>query len=764
MKKARKKIAAKFIILLILSLSLSVTTSGASYRYEDGGLIFKSNQPDVSEAEEPEDWEDWSDVDLSASANETEISSEFTPELVSENENFSFWYDTTGADIYIRDKRSGHIWSNTVNDDYYNNEEASVSMRSQLLQVTVSDETGGVTVNQLCDAVGDSDKFNLTCDYSGSGMILNVELIKFSVSFDIDFSLDEDGLSVSVPAESVKQADGNRIVNIAVMPYFGAARTDLEGYILIPDGPGAIIEFDNMESKEERVYSYSLYGQSEQDMDKLMSRDDQDIKNMMLPVFGVKNHENGFLAAVTEGAENTYLNVVPYGYQSPKLGRAYFTFMYLYTEQLTVNGKSIDQIMPDQELSDRTVKYFLLDDQCGYSDMARVYRSHLEKTGILKNKLTEDSRGVSLDIVMGVKKNGMFFDSLVAMTDFEDVKNIVTDLRDGGINNLEVTLQGWNDGGLTALPTPQKTAGKLGGKRELNSLLEWLKSNRVKTFLYNNFFEADTESKSVNLRKEVIRDYVRNMVIDLSNTKVMVNVFSALDRYMASARDTGIYNNAGFSLARAGQWLWNSYENGNDNTRKETVEAITKALEECLNKEKTLQVYGGNQYVLTYADSLREIPDTASNYYYETASVPFYQMVVSGYVRYTSIAGNMAYDADYQKLKWIEYGSIPYYIITQKNSLELIDSEYDKLFSSEYSMWGDQIKAVNEEFTTRLAPLNGAEMTEHHIITDKLSSVKYSNGAVIYINYGDEDAQIGDITVESMDYSIVQNAESGVAQ
>lgn len=762
MKKTNKSIAYKILISVILALSISLNTMAASFYSEDGQIFLKSNQPEKpDEGEINEEFEDWSDIEFTIEASETEISSVFNLELVSENQNFRFWYDTAGADIYVLDKRSGHIWSNTVNDDYYNHPDASAAMRSLLLQTTVADADGAGAVVELCDAKGDELDFKLTPKYTETGMTLKVELIKFSVSFDISFILNEEGLEIAIPSKSINQENGNRLVSITLMPYFGAARTDLEGYLLIPDGSGALIEFNNMETEQERVYSYSLYGQSEQDINKLMNRDDQDIKNMMLPIFGVKNHKNGFLAAVTNGAENAYLNIVPYGYQCPKLARCYYTFMYHYTEKLTINGKVIEQIMPNQELSDRSVQYFLLDEKSDYSDMAVVYRNHLEENGILKNKIENNLGEISLDIFMGVKKKGMFFESFVDMTDFDAVKDIVTDLKKSGVNNLEISLQGWNDGGYTNYPTPQKTASKLGGKREFKKLLKWLKDNNVKTYIYNDFFTAYPESKNVNLRKDVIRDYVSNVHMNLTGTTIVMNNYLTLNKYLTSAKKSGIYDNSGFSLARAGQWLWNSFENGNESTRNQTVNAIEESLKSCVDDNIPLQLYGGNQYVLPYADSLREIPDTASNYYYETASVPFFQLVVNGYFKYTSIAGNMSYDTNYQKLKWIETGSLPYYVITDKNSMELIETEYDRLFSSEYEIWGVSVKSVSKEFATRLKDIAGAQMVEHTIISDDVVSVKYSNGVVIYINYSQKDTKIGELLVKSMDYSLVKVQKVG---
>ena len=755
MKKRSRVSVFKMMLLLLLPLCISFSAAAAV----SGG------QPD---SEEDMDWEDmdWEDMDSDSesSGDNVSISSEVTLRLVSENERFAFWYDTTGADVYVRDKRSGHLWSNTVSHDYYLRSDVAEAVKTVLLQATVADEEGAGTVIQLCDAVGDQGSIRLTPEYTADGLSLGVELVKFSVSFTVEFTLNENGLAASIPAESIRQGEGNRIVSITLMPFFGAARTDLDGYLLIPDGSGALVRFDNTETKEERVYSYSLYGQSEQDIQALVSRDEQDIKNCMLPVFGVRNDKNGFLAAVTDGAENTYLNVVPYGYQCPKLARCYFTFMYHYTEKLTINSKTIEQIMPQQELSDRTVQYFLLDTDSSYSDMAAVYRSYLEERGILQKNISVHPGEVSLDVLMGVKKKGMFFETFVDMTDCDEVRSIVSDLQDNGVRSLELSLQGWNSGGITDYPTPQKVAGKLGGKKQWQTLLEELGEKGIRTYVYNDFFTAYPDSKNVNLRKEVIRDYVGNIHMDLTGTTIVVDPYVSLDKYLTAARKSGLYPNAGLSLARSGQWLWNSFQSGKENTRAQTVSAVEAAFGRAREVGIPLQMYGGNQYVLPYADSLREIPDTNSGYYYESVSVPFFQLVVNGYFRYTSVAGNMSYDSNYQKLKWIEYGCQPYYIVTEKSSLELIDTEYDRLFSSEYSMWGQTIAAVSREFSDRLGAIDGAVMLRHTILSETVSCVEYDNGAAICINYADEPAQVSGQRIEPMDYCVLQRTEGRITK
>lgn len=759
------------VLIFVLALSMAFPVNAATVSYENGVLsaIFSEetedwSKPSDSNGEEDwEDWSDWTDEDFTVSSN-VKLSTEFTPEKVAENGNFTFWYDTTGADIYLCDKRSGVIWSNAVDDSYYSNEKADKAKLTQLLTVNIADDAGAVSAFDLCDAVGNADRFTLKSLYENNAMILSVEVQGFGISFEVYFSLDEQGITVSVPADRIVQNGENRIFSIVVMPYFGAASTSEEGYLLIPDGCGAIIPFEDSAAKEERVYSYQLYGNAEQDMNALIERDEQDIKNMMLPVYGICRENSGVLAAVSEGAENAVLNVVPNGYQCTNLARAYFTLNYIYTESLMLNGKTINQIMPTQELSDRSIKYFILEsDACEYSDMAAVYKKYLEDTGVLKDKIDSSKVTVSLDVLMGVNKSGLFTDKLVEMTTFEELKDIVNDLNSAGVN-LELVLQGWNTGGFTCLPTPAKTASALGGKSKLLDFTKWADNKDITVYLYNNFLEGETDSDSINLKKDAVRDYIGNIVSDERQSTVMLNMYATLENNIASARKAGLYKNSGFSLARVGQWLWNSYYKGNQCTRTQAMEACMTSLKSAFEQDGTLQVYGGNQYVLPYADSLREIPDRPSGYYYATTAVPFYQMVVSGYVRYTSIAGNMSYDLDYQKLKWIEYGCSPYYVITEENAINLVESDYDKLFSSEYSVWKDTIKSVYKEFSDRLSVIAGAQMSGHEYVTDALVHVEYDNGVSIYINYGDDPVQVDGISVSAKDYITVSDAKGGMAE
>ena len=66
-----------------------------------------------------------------------------------------------------------------------------------------------------------------------------------SFTIPIEYRLTENGLSVSVPTKEIEEKGGAVISRIRVLPFFGAAGTDADGYMFVPDGSGALINLNN---------------------------------------------------------------------------------------------------------------------------------------------------------------------------------------------------------------------------------------------------------------------------------------------------------------------------------------------------------------------------------------------------------------------------------------------------------------------------------------------------------------------------------------
>ena len=140
--------------------------------------------------------------------------------------------------------------------------------------------------------------------------------------------------------------------------------------------------------------------------------------------------------------------------------------------------------------------------------------------------------------------------------------------------------------------------------------------------------------------------------------------------------------------------------------------------------------------------------------------VPFIQMVVSGLIPYsTEGAGNLAYDLQVQKLKWIEHGSLPFFYLTYESALNLRDTDYDTLFSSTYADWENTVVDTYKEFQENFSCVYGEQIVSHTILSDDLKCLEYANGVRVYINYGDEEATADGVTVSAKDYVVVRGGE-----
>ena len=71
--------------------------------------------------------------------------------------------------------------------------------------------------------------------------------------------LTDSGLSARILFDEIEEYAEVLITNISLLPYFGAGTTADEGYILIPDGSGAVVEFNSGRVGMER-FSKDIYG------------------------------------------------------------------------------------------------------------------------------------------------------------------------------------------------------------------------------------------------------------------------------------------------------------------------------------------------------------------------------------------------------------------------------------------------------------------------------------------------------------------------
>lgn len=138
--------------------------------------------------------------------------------------------------------------------------------------------------------------------------------------------------------------------------------------------------------------------------------------------------------------------------------------------------------------------------------MAAAYRGYLMETGVLKKRAAGDGVPLSVEFFMGIPSNGFFTKKMETLTSFSQAESILGDLRQAGVNRLEVSLSGWCQGGYDMLPTRPKAEGKLGGSSGLSSLAVACAEGGVNLFANMDFLYARDGVGKFNAKKDTIRD------------------------------------------------------------------------------------------------------------------------------------------------------------------------------------------------------------------------------------------------------------------
>ncbi|MBP1989074.1 DUF5696 domain-containing protein [Paenibacillus eucommiae] len=677
---------------------------------------------------------------------------------------------TTGA-IAVKDSRTGYVWKSVVDRKDYDLDKEKALWQNYMSSMVSLTYTSLLSTREqvLSKLYSFSDAKLVGADRMKNGISLNYDFAKIGVGVVLDITLEQGALIVRVPADKIRQKENVGIVSLELMPFFGAEGARVEGYMMYPDGSGALTRYNMKEQRPRDVkgMKLSIYSEDKVSIDEVPI-DGESSYQAMLPVFGIKNGDNAVLAASTKGAEDTWINVNPDGYMIG-LNRIGFEFNYrhLYSvsmSNITVRGEGSDKSQisrADKELihSDREVRlFFLSGDEANYSGMANVYRGYLTQQGQL-NKVIQDQDEIplGLDLFMGIYEKRILWDKFIPMTTFKEAEEITSSLKGAGVGQIDLMLKGWTKGGYGKHPVKNGVPeSKLGGQSGLKGLAEYVQSNGSRMFLGQDFMLAASKSWGLSSKKDVAKQGSNLPVTNLSNSLVLINPAKAQARSTQFLKQLNKYESSSVALDGMGQSIYHDYNKVNQMDRAQTLQTWQEVMREAVSQRHWIAVDGGNQYVLPYASRLYNIPLNSSKSLISDEDIPFYQMVVHGQIPYSSDPGNLSYDLQFQKLKWVEYGSMPLFELTWQPSSKLNKTTYNTLFTSYYEDWVKQAADIVLEFNQRLHPVWSQPMVLHEQAADKLIKVKYGNGALIYINYNDTAREIEGHLVGALDYLVVE--------
>ncbi len=603
----------------------------------------------------------------------------------------------------------------------------------------------------------------------------------------VDYNLTETGLNVSVPVNEI-HFDTNTfsLCNINLLPYFGSASRTDNGYMFIPDGSGAIVNFNNGKTNISDAIKLQVYG-IEDNIDRVQRPFDN--QGTYLPVYGIKKSNSALFAIIEGAAENSTIIADIAGKNTSVIdrNRCYTSFkIYEYDELQFQNASQKSRIFQNQSnTSDISIAFTVLSgEKANYNGMAEYYRNYLIDNGVLQAKKF-DSIPFNIELVGAYDHDtaflGVGYTEMKAITTFDQCKELIQKLSDAGIKNISVNYKGWANNGLrNTVFNKVKVLKALGGNSGIKELQELADSLGV-----NLYFEAelsyvyktaafDGYSQLTDASRMITRDIAHHYQYDLisklnyetsssssifasshsygvANTATLVSPDIIYDIKESSdskknsnsnfAKILSDYNELGLkgiSLGSLTTNLTGNYKVNNFIDRSNTAKTYAAVAK---NFKENLKVMGKgvNAYMLGGVDSIFEISNTSSMFNLADASVPFYQMVIHGCVQYSGEPINLNGDTKNVFLQAVEAGAGVYYRWCYESNAAVQDLVFEGMYSLSYSSWIDEAISTYKEYNELLGSTAGAYITAHESINDDVKKVTYSNGTVVYVNYGASD-------------------------
>lgn len=655
----------------------------------------------------------------------------------------------------ILDKESAFTYSTAVDRSYYGAQEETSKVLldglSKLFSVSITDFG---TKNEVLHTSAADTQFQY--ETLADGAKLYIYFPSRSVGLTAEFRISEDGLSVRVPEDGLVEDDKYAIVSVDALPMFGAVRSGDDGYIFYPDGSGAVYEIPEQAGKEKLV-SADVYSPSDMKMQTFLDNEEQGISNVMLPVFGIRREDHAVMGFITEGAEYAQINLAPNGHMYKGLNRVYPTFRYRKSFQyVTTNDIETYSVEKDRRLGDVALEYrFLSGEEASYSGMAAVYRDWLLAEGRLVPSGDAGDFRILLTFLGGAKVDALFGESLEKASTFDGIDRAMDTLSAGDRDAFTLNLLGWQKHGYNAYPAHLPIASALGGSGGLRALTDAMREKNIPVYLTDNFVWVNADGAGKESGK-VIYTYLNVPVSDEQNIYYLLNpckVDKDIAKVLAAVTEAG----GSLLFEDYGGMLYEDYSRKNSITRTEMAAAVAENLQKADAAGGRTGVSGGNAYVLAHADLLTDLPMRSSGRFLFDYDVPFYQMVVYGSIPYAAeLPGNMATDLQTERLRWLETGSMPYFLLTTEPDCRMQDTVYNVLFGSYYENWTPEIQAIYDEYHSGpLTAVCGTKMQRHERLSEVLRRITYENGTVLLLNYGEQEAQVSGTVVPAKGYTVL---------
>ena len=589
-------------------------------------------------------------------------------------------------------------------------------------------------------------------------------------NISIVYRLEDDELVVEIPLEEIEYNSEFPITELTVLPYFGAGSTEEEGFLFVPEGSGAIINFNNGKTNFSAYYA-QVYG-----WDYGMKRDVVvDETRAAFPVFGIAHTDGAMISIVDEYSSIATIQADIAG-KRHSYNYAYASYEMVHGSKMDISAKSDNTIISyEKSLPEGSIRqtYHFIEGNT-YSDMAAAYREDLMEKYPDLQKNASAQAPVSIELIAAVDRVkqvlGMPVTLPEVLTDFTDAQNILNDFAAKGYSNLSLRYTGWLNGGINhSLPKDIDLTSGMGGKKELDALISLADSLGVEVYLNGHTQNAYDSSvfdgffKSRDAAKYISREVVEIPVFsniwfgDLYESRMDTHFLlrpSVCVTLMGNLAEYAQDKNVGVGFEDVGYLLSGDYNPRRPVSREASMKMQAEKLAEIKAAGVPITMTAGNEYALPYATLLTEVNLIGKESLLLDAKVPFYEIAIHGLVDYTGNSVNLSGDPLDTVLKCAETGAGLSFTFYAESSSLLQGTEYMEYFGSNYDGWKARATTYATRYQKEMEGLNNRYITEHRILADGVTATVYEDNTVVYVNKNATVYTDDTVTIPARDYLV----------
>ncbi len=698
--------------------------------------------------------------------------------VVSESDELKLSIDELGH-IEVENKATGYVWSSYPKDIENDRKTVGINrlnFQSEVVVNYVYRDAFGKTSSYEENSITGMEAVDggaATVYKTASGAKVVYDFYSICASIAIEYSVEGNRLSAGIIGDEVAEGDAFKkkvknyatkeqldviqesyITSVWVLPAFTSGKEGDNGFVFVPDGSGAYMNFKPVSYVTNNVvipfygteYALDEYGVTEEEFSSVTRP-----VRAYFPMFSLVKDAGSVMGVIEMGAETAALNVFKAGRANSYTG-ASAQMVYRTVSKNLIGDRKVQGVsFTDNTFADFRVDYYFINEKLDYAGVAEYYRNILEEDKKIVKGATASK--LSFNVIGAIDVDSHFLGipcrRLKTLTTYEQLGKMISDLNSKGVEDISVNYIGWNNNGVQnkKINNSFKALGKLGGQKGFDNLISDLKKKDVELYLdadLQSFSKSGNGVSKVNNAIKTMFDkpslqrsfsYATFKYESNGYSLVDVNGFSStFKKYMKSVNK---YDEAiGLSFNSVSSKLYSDFDNKNFTTRTDLLKAYRKNLDEVKNP---LSAKDANSYMWEYTDKIYEAPISSSRQRIYDGEVPMYQIIIHGYIPFTVPSINSNANRNELFLRAVETGGELCFTVMYEDSEAVNGTDYDYLYATTYS----EVAPLATELYDRYKELNklicDATIEVYSSLQDGISQTVYSNGVSVIVNYTGEE-------------------------